>query len=95
MNKLRLRAIAYMTVVSLTAVISMRSFLAAFLERDVASFQKGIGPFAVVVGVLIVAADLWLYAILGPLVRASDKGKRGASLTSQEREIAEGAVYKA
>lgn len=95
MNKLRLRAIAYMTVVSLAAVISMRFFLAAFLERDVASFQKGIVPFAVVVGVLIMAADLWLYAILGPLVRASDKGKSGASLMSRERETAECAVYKA
>jgi methyl-accepting chemotaxis protein len=94
MNKLRLRAIAYMTVISLGAVISMRLFLALFLERDISSFLMGIGPFAIVVAVLLLAADLWLYAILGPLVRAADKGASGKPLTPKERESAGSAGYR-
>ena len=93
MNRLRLRSISRMVSISLVAAFFMRAFLALYLARDAASFLAGLGPFTAVLGVLLAAAALWIYALMGPLVRAASKGASGTPLAAEEREAAAAAGY--
>ncbi len=94
MNRLRLKAIVRMVSISLGAALLMRTFLALFLARDPASILDGLGSFAAVVGILLAASALWIYALLGPLVRAASKAAGGEALSAEEKEAAAAAGYR-
>ena len=94
MNGLRFKAIIRMLSISLGAAILMRVFLAQYLARDPLSVLEGLGPFAAIVGVLLSAAALWIYALMGPLVRAAAKGAYGTPLSPEEKETAAAAGYR-
>ncbi len=94
MNRLRFKAIIRMVSISLGAALLMRVFLALYLARDPVSILDGLGTFAAIVGVLLAAASLWIYALLGPLVRAAAKGAYGTPLSPEEKEIAAAVGYR-
>ncbi len=94
MNRLRLKAIARMVSISLGAALLMRAFLALFLARDAASIPDGLGSFSAIVGILLSAAALWIYALMGPLVRAAAKGAYGTPLSREEKESAAAAGHR-
>lgn len=95
MNKLRLRAIARLTLISLGTAVLLSAFLAVCLASNAGSATFGLEMFVGFVLVLILAADLWLYARLGPLVRAAEKGAYGTPLSPEEGETARIAAYRA
>ena len=94
MNRLRFKAIARMVSISLGAALLMRVFLALYLARDAVSVLDGLGSFAAIVGILLAASALWIYALMGPLVRAAAKGAYGTPLSTEEKEAAAAAGYR-
>ncbi|HRZ90989.1 MAG TPA: HAMP domain-containing methyl-accepting chemotaxis protein, partial [Spirochaetia bacterium] len=52
------------------------------------------GSFAAIVGILLAASALWIYALMGPLVRAAAKGAYGTPLSPEEKETAAAAGYR-
>ena len=94
MKNFRVKAVFELVIVSIVACYAMQLYLGIFIEGNFAEVGRNIGIFSGVVFIVVLAAAIALWRILGPLVTVTATIESGGSPSAEEKEKARTVVSK-
>ncbi len=94
MYKIRLGAIALLSLITVSAAYLMQVFLGVYYQRDLIAAFGRLKVFNIIVVVLVLSANTLFWIILTPLEQAVNAMASGRPLSDAERKRARQAGYK-